>query len=79
MLFAGADGALATGDAARCGVPARPSRPEDPDGGCFCKEAGAAPSKSMSSKFSALLCGTVPPVTAAAAIGFSRASCFCSL
>lgn len=66
----------------RTGVPARPSRPEKPDGveGSFCADAGAAPSKSMSRRFSALAgaCGAACPepamlAAAAAARGFSRA------
>jgi hypothetical protein len=75
--------ALAAGEATLWGVPARPSKPDSPDTGCFCKEAGADPSKSMSSRFSMLDCGGAWPLTtaaaAAAAIGFSRAFCCCSL
>jgi hypothetical protein len=68
------------GDSTRCGVPESPSKPEEPTGSCSESEAGAAPSKSMSRRFSTLLCDAEPPATAAAAaIGFSRASCFCSL
>lgn len=75
-------GAVVAGDAIRCGVPARPSSPDAPEEGCVCNEAGAAPSKSMSRRFSTLDSGwALPPATAAAtaAIGFSIASCFCSL
>lgn len=72
----------------RMGVPASPSRPEKPEGvvGSFCADAGAAPSKSMSRRFSALAgawAGACPdPVmlaAAAAARGFSRAFWICSL
>ena len=77
-------GEVTDGLATRCGVPAKPSSPDEPAIGAFCIDAGAAPSKSMSSRFSAFdeACGALAPeiaaVTAAAAIGFSRASCFAS-
>jgi hypothetical protein len=51
IVEAGAALAVA-GDATRCGVPARPSNPDCPELGSFCNDAGAEPSKSMSSKFS---------------------------
>jgi hypothetical protein len=74
---------FAAGDATRCGVPASPSRPDSPEGGCFCKDAGAEPSKSMSRRFSRFDCGGAWPLTAAAAaaaaIGFSLAFSCCSL
>ena len=78
------DGMSATdGDAIRCGVPAKPSRPDNPEAGDFWADAGAAPSKSISRRFSALACGGGAPETAAAAAaaarGFSRAFCNCSL
>lgn len=62
-----------------CGVPDSPSSPLDPGGGWALMLAGAAPSKSMSNRFSMLFwAGVGPPdtaaVTAAAAMGFSRAS-----
>jgi len=66
------------------GVPASPSSPDALPMGAFCIDAGAAPSKSMSSRFSAVfcICCVLPPdtaaETAAAAIGFSRAFCFAS-
>ena len=74
------------GDWARTGVPDNPSRPDKPFSGSFCADAGAPPSKSMSSRFSTLFRawgGGVVPVTAAAAAaaakGFSRAFWICSL
>jgi hypothetical protein len=75
-------GAWVAGDATRCGVPARPSRPDSPWIGAFCIDAGAEPSKSISRRFSKLLVGATFPLTAAAAaaaaIGFSLASSSCS-
>lgn len=74
----------APGEPTRWGVPARPSRPDMPAAGDFWVDAGAAPSKSMSRRFSLLVwAGGGPPETAAAAAaaarGFSRAFCICSL
>ena len=86
LLAAGAAaGAPTAGDWTRTGVPARPSRPDMPPDSSLCAEAGAPPSKSMSSRFSTLFCacaaGAVPltAAAAAAASGFSRAFWSCSL
>lgn len=85
MLLLGA-AAFVAGDCTRTGVPARPSSPDMPVSGSFWADAGAVPSKSISSKFSTLFCvwgGGVVPVTAAAAAaaakGFSWAFWICSL
>ncbi len=62
-----------------------PSSPEMPESGDFVAEAGAMVSKSKSRRFSSLLPwagGGAPETaaaTAAAARGFSRAFCNCSL
>jgi hypothetical protein len=71
-------GSLVVGLATRMGVPASPSSPDEPPGGAFCILAGAAPSKSISRRFSAWFCTVLPPpetaaAAAAAAKGFSRA------
>ena len=84
LLLVNACPSCDAGEASRCGVPARPSSPDMPEGGDFCAEAGAAPSKSMSRRFSMLDWeGGGAPETAAAAVaaarGFSRAFCSCSL
>ena len=66
------------------GVAARPSSPDIPESWGFGAEAGAAPSKSKSRRFSLLNweVGGAPDTAAAAAAaarGFSRAFCNCSL
>ena len=79
LLLACGAGAPAAGDCTRTGVPARPSKPDISPDGSLWAEAGAPPSKSMSSRFSTLFCacaeGAVPltAAAAAAASGFSRA------
>ena len=74
----------AEGKATLWGVTFRPSSPDMLDTGDFWADAGAAPSKSMSRRFSLLAWdgGGAPETAAAAAAaarGFSRAFCNCSL
>jgi len=85
LLLPEGAGAPTAGDCTRTGVPAKPSKPDMPPAALFCTDAGAPPSKSMSSRFSTLFCacaeGVVPltAAAAAAASGFSRAFWSCSL